>query len=107
MKKYQPDIFFDIMLLRLTYVLNICFPRDCTLNQGFLSLNWEEALAFQFWEILGRIIAQIAQLGNKKAGESLEIWQNCMILKKFAPANSPFRKVCTNGFQVEASKAPS
>ena len=62
--------------------------------QGVFSLNWEEALAFKFWEILGRIIAQIAQLGNKKAGVSFEFWENCMILKKFSIGKGPFTGLC-------------
>jgi hypothetical protein len=31
--------------------------------------------------ILGKIITKIANLGSKKAGVSLDFWENCMILK--------------------------
>jgi hypothetical protein len=46
--------------------------------------------------ILGKIVAEIANLGSKKAGLTLssDFWENCMILKKISIGKRPFFGVC-------------
>jgi hypothetical protein len=40
--------------------------------------------------ILGKIVAKTADLGSKKAGLSLDFWENCMIFKKISVGKRPF-----------------
>jgi hypothetical protein len=52
--------------------------------------------------ILGKIIAKTADLGSKKAGLSLDFWENCKILKKISIGKRPFFGVCCISMKITA-----
>jgi hypothetical protein len=52
---------------------------------------------------LGKIIAKIADLGSKKAGLSLDFWENCMILKKISIGKRRFFGVYYISGKITAS----
>jgi hypothetical protein len=52
---------------------------------------------------LGKIIDKIANLGNKKAGLSSDLWENYMILKKIAIGKRPFVGVCFISRKITAT----